>query len=121
MNALTPTYLQKPEKVGGYGFTVQGNAYFSFCHWIGIFIALLYGHFLSDRLPLAICARNGGIWKPEYRLHALWFPAFLMNPIGLGIFGCALKYHLSWAVIAVGQVMVTFGSLSLIPIAVNYM
>jgi hypothetical protein len=44
----------------------------------------------------------------------------IFNPIGLGIFGAALKYHLSWVVIAVGQVFVTFGSLSMIPITVNY-
>src|SRR5260221_7274219 len=80
----------------------------SFVHWIGIVIALIYGHFISDRLPLAICARNGGKWKPEYRLHALWIPALIFNPIGLGLFGAALKHHLSWVVIAVGQVFVTF-------------
>jgi hypothetical protein len=120
MNSLTPVFLQKPEKIGGYGFTTLQNAYFSFVHWIGIGIALIYGHLISDRLPLAIAARNGGIWKPEYRLHALWLPALVMNPIGLGIFGAALEYHLSWVVIAVGQVMVTFGSLSIIPITVNY-
>ena len=120
MNALTPVFLQKPEKIGGYGFTTLQNAYFSFVHWIGIGIALIYGHLISDRLPLAIAARNGGIWKPEYRLHALWVPALIMNPIGLGIFGAALEYHLSWVVIAVGQAMVTFGSLAIIPITVNY-
>jgi hypothetical protein len=92
----------------------------SFVHWIGIAIALIYGHFISDRLPLAICSRNGGKWKPEYRLHALWIPALIFNPIGLGLFGAALKYHLNWIVIAVGQVFVTFGSLSLIPITANY-
>jgi hypothetical protein len=120
MNAITPTFLQKPTKIGGYGFDVYQNALFSFVHWIGIGIALIYGHFISDRLPLAICARNGGIWKPEYRLHALWVPGLIVNPIGLGITGLALQEHLSWPVLAVGQVMVTFASLSLIPITVNY-
>jgi hypothetical protein len=89
-------------------------------HWIGIGIALIYGYLISDRLPLAICARNGGTWKPEYRLHALWIPGLIFNPIGLGIFGAALQYHLHWIVIAVGQVFVTFASLSMIPITVNY-
>lgn len=121
MNALTPVYLQKPVKIGGYGFTVLGNAYFSFVHWIGLALALVYGYLISDRLPLAICARNGGIWKPEYRLHALWLPAFIFNPIGLGLFGVALEYKLHWIVIAVAQIFVTFGSLSVIPISVNYM
>ncbi|RFU34879.1 hypothetical protein B7463_g1455, partial [Scytalidium lignicola] len=120
MNALTPVWLQKPTKVGGYGFTAQQNAYFSFVHWVGHGIALLYGHFVSDRLPLYIAARNGGIWKPEYRLHALWFPAVICNPIGLGLFAAALQYDLSWGVIAFGQVLVTFASLGIIPITVNY-
>jgi MFS family permease len=120
MNALTPVFLQKPVKIGGYGFSTVDSANFSFVHWIGIIIALIYGHFVSDRLPLAICARNGGVWKPEYRLHALWVPALIFNPIGLGLFGAALQYHLHWIVIAVGQVFVTFGSLSLIPVTVNY-
>ncbi|KAE8441863.1 hypothetical protein EG329_004218 [Mollisiaceae sp. DMI_Dod_QoI] len=120
MNAVTPVFLQKPEKIGGYGFTTIQNAYFSFVHWIGILAALIYGHFVSDRLPLYIAARNGGTWKPEYRLHALWIPALIFNPIGLGIFGAALEYHLSWVVIAVGQVFVTFGSFAIVPITVNY-
>jgi hypothetical protein len=27
MNAITPVWLQKPEKLGGYGFTSMENAY----------------------------------------------------------------------------------------------
>jgi hypothetical protein len=107
-------------KVGGYGFTLIETAYFSFLHWIGISFALFYGHFVSDRLPLYICSRNSGIWKPEYRLHALWFPALICNPIGLGIFGAALQYHLSWVVLAFGMALVTFGSLAMIPVCVDY-
>lgn len=120
MNAITPVFLQKPVKIGGYGFTVYQNACFSFVHWIGIGIALIYGHFISDRLPLAICARNGGIWKPEYRLHALWLPGLIISPIGLGVVGTAFQHHLSWPVLAVGHVFVTFASLSQIPVTVNY-
>lgn len=32
MNALTPVWLQKPAKVGGYGFTSQQNAYCKLFH-----------------------------------------------------------------------------------------
>ncbi|KUJ24281.1 MFS multidrug transporter-like protein [Mollisia scopiformis] len=120
MNSITPVWLQKPEKVGGYGFTSHQNALFSFTHWIGVSLAWLYGQLVSDRLPLWICSRRGGTWKPEYRLHALWFPALLCNPIGLGVFGLALHSHLHWIVLAVAQVLVTFGSLSCTPITVNY-
>ena len=44
----------------------------------------------------------------------------IFNPIGLGLVGYSLAYHKSWAVLAVAEVFVTFGSLSLIPITVNY-
>lgn len=44
----------------------------------------------------------------------------IFNPIGLGLVGYALAYHKSWVVLAVAEVFVTFGSLSLIPITVNY-
>jgi hypothetical protein len=119
MNAITPVWLQKPEKIGGYGFTSMQNALFSFTHWVGISFALFYGQLVSDRLPMYLCARNGGIWKPEYRLHALWVPALFFNPIGLGLFGAALQYHWSWGVLAWAQIMVTFGSLSITPITVK--
>jgi hypothetical protein len=92
----------------------------SFAHWIGIVIALIYGQCLSDRLPLYICTRFGhGVWKPEYRLHALWIPS-IINPIGLGLWGAGLQYHLSWVILALAQVFVTFGSLGITPITVNY-
>jgi hypothetical protein len=62
----------------------------------------------------------GSIWKLEYRLHALWIPSLIFNPIGLGLFGAGLQYHLSWVVLALGQVFVTFGSLAITPNIVNY-
>ncbi|KAI9642425.1 hypothetical protein NHQ30_009230 [Ciborinia camelliae] len=120
MNSLSPTFLQKPIKAGGYGFTIWQNAEFSFTHWIGIFFALFYGQYLSDRLPLYIAQRyNHGIWVPEYRLHALWIPG-LLNPIGLGLFGAGLLYHLHWTILALATILVTFGSLCITPITVNY-
>ncbi|KAF5868208.1 putative polyamine transporter protein [Botrytis fragariae] len=120
MNSLSPTFLQKPVATGGYGFTTWQNAEFSFTHWIGIFFALFYGQYLSDRLPFYIAKKyNNGIWVPEYRLHALWFPGIL-NPIGLGLFGAGLLYHLHWVVLALATVLVTFGSLCITPITVNY-
>jgi hypothetical protein len=88
---------------------------------VGVTIALVYGQCVSDWLPLTICARNGGIWKPEYRLHALWIPTLIFNPIGLGLFGAGIQYKLSWGVLAIATVFVTFGSLSVIPITVNYL
>jgi hypothetical protein len=66
---------------------------------------------------------QSGVWKPKNRLHALWIPS-IINPIGLGIWGAGLQYHLSWVVLALALalalVFVTFGNLSITPITVNY-
>ncbi|KAH8906155.1 MFS general substrate transporter [Coniochaeta sp. PMI_546] len=121
LNALTPVWLQLPVKAGGiYGFTVTQNAAFTFIHWIGFVVGLAYGHFFSDRIPLWLVARNKGVWKPEYRLHALWPTNFVLMPLGLGLVGIAMQYRLHWAVMAVAQFFVTIGSLVSIPITVNY-
>ncbi|RKU48547.1 hypothetical protein DL546_007440 [Coniochaeta pulveracea] len=121
LNALTPVWLQLPLKAHGiYGFSVLGNAAFTFVHWIGFIVGLLYGQFFSDRIPLWLVARNKGVWKPEYRLHALWPTNFLLMPLGLGLCGIALHYKLHWMVFALAQFFVTIGSLVSIPITVNY-
>ena len=93
----------------------------TFIHWIGFAIGLLYGHLLSDRIPLLLVARNPTqSWKPEYRLHALWPTNFVLMPLGLGLVGCAMQYRLHWAVMGVAQLFVTIGSLVSIPVTVNY-
>lgn len=85
-------------------------------------MVLLYGQLASDRIPLALAARYGrGKWKPEYRLHALWFPVFVCGPLGLGIFGYGLARHLHWAVLAVAHTMVTFAAMCINPMSVNYL
>ena len=81
---------------------------------------LLYGHYLSDRVPLWLASRNNGLWKPEYRLHALWPTNFVLMPLGLGLVGIGMEYGLHWTVMAVGQLFVSIGSLVSIPITVNY-
>jgi hypothetical protein len=35
------------------------------------------------------------------------------------LFGAALQYHWSWGVLALGQVLVTFGSLTITPVTVK--
>ncbi|KAH8880904.1 MFS general substrate transporter [Thozetella sp. PMI_491] len=122
MNSVTPAWLQKPIKAGGYGFTPFQNALFQIFHWVGILLALPYGQLVSDRVPLWFAARyDRGSWKPEFRLHALWLPALVCNPIGLGIFGYGLQQHLHWAVLGVAQILVTYGSLCITPVTVNYL
>lgn len=41
-------------------------------------------------------------------------------PVGLGIFGSALQYHLHYMVLALGAFMITFAAMSSIPVASNY-
>lgn len=89
-------------------------------HWIGFLFGLVYGHFLSDRIPLWLARRNGGVWKPEYRLHALWPTNFVLMPLGLGLVGASMQYRLHWMAMAVAQTFVTIGSMVSIPVTVNY-
>ncbi|KAI9691707.1 MAG: hypothetical protein M1822_007779 [Bathelium mastoideum] len=120
INTLLTVFLQEPPKAGGFGFTPQRNAAFTFALWFGIIAAQIWGYFLNDRIPLMISKRRGGIWKPEYRLHSLWIPALFLLPIGLGIFGSALQYHLHYMVLALGSFIITFACMLTIPVAVNY-
>ncbi len=120
VNTLLTIFLQEPVKKGGYGFTPQQNAAFTFCLWIGIIAAQIYGHFLNDRIPLWLTKRYDGIWKPEYRLHTLWLPSLILLPVGLGIFGAGLQYHLHYMVLAVGAFLITFAGMLSVPVVVNY-
>lgn len=120
VNTLLTIFLQEPVKKGGYGFTPQQNAAFAFCLWFGIIAAQIYGHYLNDRIPLWLTRRYGGVWKPEYRLHTLWLPASVLLPVGLGIFGAALEYHLHYMVLAFGAFLITFAAMLSVPVAVNY-
>lgn len=89
-------------------------------HWINLIVSQIYGHFFSDRIPLWFCARNNGIWRPEFRLHSLWIPNFFLSTLGLGFVGIALQYQLHWMLLAVGNFLVTFGALQGIPVTMNY-
>jgi hypothetical protein len=89
-------------------------------HWIGLLVGLVYGQFVSDRIPLWLVRRNKGLWKPEYRLHVLWPTNFVLMPLGLGLVGIAMQYRLHWIVMAIGQVFVTISSMVSIPVTVNY-
>ncbi|OJI81223.1 hypothetical protein ASPTUDRAFT_58525 [Aspergillus tubingensis CBS 134.48] len=94
---------------------------------IGTALAELYGHFISDRLPLYLFHRKSKSqdiepteWRPEYRLHCLWVPV-IMLPIGLGLFGASLEYHYHWVLLALGFLLLTFGAISLLPVAMTYL
>ncbi|KAF2477081.1 uncharacterized protein BDR25DRAFT_300157 [Lindgomyces ingoldianus] len=77
--------------------------------------------FVLDRIPLWVANYRGGTWIPEYRLHTLWFPSFIIAPVGVVIFGVGLKQHLHWGVLAFATMINAFGNLSMIGIGANYM
>ena len=120
INTLLTVFLQEPKQEGGYGFTPQRNAEFTFSLWFGIIFAQIYGHCINDWLPVRLSAKYGGKWKPEYRLHTLWLPSLILLPIGLGIFGVALQYHTHYIVLALGVFLITFSAMLSVPVAVNY-
>lgn len=120
ITTLLPVFLQKPVEVGGYGFTPLQYAAFTFAQWVGVIAAESYGFLLNDRLPLWMCKRQGGIWKPEYRLFPSLIPQAFILPIALGLTGASLQYHLHYMVLALAVFMVEFCDFSLLPIVINY-
>jgi hypothetical protein len=119
---LLAVYLQTPKELGGYGFSPEGNAWFTFSNWLGVIAAQIYAILLNDRLPLWVCRHYGsGLWKPEYRLHAsLWIPTVLVQPIGLGLFGACLQYHLHYMLLAFASFLITFSGITSAPVMINY-
>lgn len=116
-------FLQEPyapaEGFLGYGLSAQQTALFYFALWIGILVAQAYGIAFNDSIPLGISRRHSD-WHPEYRLHTAWIPGLIVMPIGLGIFGAALAFHLHYMVSALGSFLVSFGGVSSVPVSINY-
>ena len=78
------------------------------------------GWSIGDAIPLWASRRFGhGVWRPEYRLWNMVLPG-LVSPIGLGIFGAALQYHLHFMVLAMGLFLVVFAATISVPICINY-
>ena len=120
VTTLLPVFLQRPIEDGGYGFSPLQYAAFTFSAWIGVICAEIYGVLLNDRLPLWMCRRQGGNWKPEYRLYPSLIPQAVMLPIAFGIIGASLQYHLHYMVLALGVFLVNFCDISALPIISNY-
>ena len=92
----------------------------TFNAWIGIIVAQAVGWSIGDTIPLWASRRFGhGVWRPEYRLWNIVLPG-LVSPIGLGIFGAALQYHLHFMVLALGLFLVVFAATISVPICINY-
>lgn len=114
-------FVLTPVEEGGYGFSPLGYANLTLAQWLGVVIAEAYGLSCNDKIPLWRCRRNGGIWKPEYRLFPLLLPPMILLPTALGIFGAALQYHLHYMVLAFAVCVINITETALVPVMINYM
>ena len=113
------TYLQPPVEAGGYGFSSLRMAFFTMTAWVGIICAQVYGYLFNDKAPLWLARRRGGTWHTEYRLANTILPSILL-PIGLGLWGAGLQYHLHYMVLALSSFLIWFGALLALPVCYNY-
>lgn len=112
-------YLEPPVEAGGYGFSSLQMAFFTLTAWVGIIGAQVYGYFFNDKVPLWLARRRGSTWHTEYRLANTILPSIIL-PIGLGIYGAGLEYHLHFMVLALGSFLIWFGALLALPVCYNY-
>lgn len=113
------TYLQPPKEAGGYGFSSLQMAFFTMTSWVGIACAEVCGLLFNDKIPLWVARRRGGEWHPEYRLANTLVPSILL-PIGLGVWGAGLEYHLHYMVLALASFLIWFSALLALPVCCNY-
>jgi uncharacterized membrane protein len=112
-------YLMPPISAGGYGFSALQLAFFTMTAWVGIICAQFHGYLFNDRLPLAVAARMGGIWRPEYRLANTLLPGTLL-PVGLAVYGVGLQLHLHYMILALASFIIWFAALLALPVCYNY-
>ena len=113
-------FVETPVAEHGYGFSPLGYANITLSQWVGVVVAQTCGLLFNDRLPLWRCRRNGGIWRPEFRLYPLLVPCLIVLPAGLGIFGAALEYHLHYMVLAFAVCIINITETALVPVITNY-
>jgi MFS family permease len=75
---------------------------------IGSLIGCIYGGYFSDVFVGWMARRNGGIAEAEHRLW-LMFPAAIISPVGLMLFGIGTNNGWSWRVPYVGLGFIGFG------------
>jgi hypothetical protein len=75
---------------------------------IGMFLGLFVSGATSDLGVKILKKRNGGVYKPEFRLP-LMIPAALLIPIGLFIYGWTARASIHWIVPIIGTSFVGMG------------
>lgn len=120
-----PILLQEPfdpPATLGYGFDPQETSYWYFSAWIGAILAVGYGLVVNDRLPLWFYHRRlASGWRPEYRLQTAWLPGLVLGPVGCGLFGAGVFYHLHVGVLALGECLIVFAAVASVPPGMNYL
>ncbi|ODV82815.1 hypothetical protein CANARDRAFT_204474 [[Candida] arabinofermentans NRRL YB-2248] len=88
---------------------------------IGALIGCLYAGYFSDRFVIWLSHKNGGIQEAEYRLWFL-FPAAIISPVGMLLFGLGTYNVWSWKVTyTVGLGFIGFGFATSGDIAMGYL
>jgi MFS family permease len=75
---------------------------------IGSFIGCIWGGYFSDVFVRWMARRNGGVMEAEHRLWFM-FPAAIISPLGLILFGVGTNNGWSWPVPYVGLGFIGFG------------
>ncbi|KAJ5198006.1 MFS transporter [Penicillium cinerascens] len=91
-----------------YNWSETNSGLIAVASFIGYLLALPFTS-TSDRLAAYRTKRNNGIREAEMRLPAL-FPAILLAPAGLVVYGFTAQRDLHWIGYFVGVVMDQFGS-----------
>ena len=103
-----------------YNFDAAQIGLMSLPSWIGSTIGAVICGPLSDWLILHLARRNNGIYEPEMRL---WVVAAFVPfvPAGIFMFGFGLNNGSSWAVVAVGYALTSFGTLPASSLSLTYL
>lgn len=76
------------------------------CPVFGSLSGYVIGYFFNEWLSKNRVHRPG--WRPEFRLHGVWIPAFSMV-CGLLIYGLSINFHRHWTGLAFGWFFVNIG------------
>lgn len=109
ISTIAPSLFSPPP----YLFTSADLGLFTLSSFIGIVVAWPIAGPLTDLLSRWLRKRNNNIHKPEHRLPALLLP-FLINPIGLIVFGYTVSQLQHYVRPAVGAAIASSG-LTLVP------
>ncbi len=71
---------------------------------IGMFFGLAGLIASSDRILKRLGTKNGGVYKPEFRLPPLMYTSWTL-PLGLFMYGWAVQYHVSCRKFMLGNVL----------------